>query len=723
MKRWHLYLDESGTFNALKDDGKTAEYNLVGGFMLPENGVRVESHKPLVNDWVNEVVDEARETFQDAGDYDFKHCCENKGKWADRKRIQPFLLERYRQRILDQQGRIIIFDGGRNLEDVDNTSTFLSVLSKGIIRLYHALEAEEPDNEVELIAHCARRTPHGNERTTPIQKEEYQREMKHIAFLLCEYPHRPDDQNPFYRTVDTIDIMPNWENHVENPLTSVCDCLCNTYQHVQLYGVKDSGWGKVYKATYGTKRCMIFDTTQSANIEEGDMKRMEHNRAYVPMLIRLLNRKNPDPTLVKAYFDRLNGAMEFEQRSFVKELVERLNVETQSYYRNVFADVARQIERIIEMVDEHMTNRILVTELLANAYLFLLTMDTHRGDDAAALDHMEDFRRTVADVQDHETAGKLWEIYHNRLLVFQTDRFEFAEVEEGFARLTKYWKNQFDRDLIFGMTQSTSVQYGREIGSYLQMMRFKLRHSKLNGGKDFDILRDLAREYAAEGERHLRGDDLSRLHQTMCDVEAEIGDYKVAFEHLYAAAMLRKRDGRRLVCAAPFHGQAINAILGVAWSDHMEDPFIYYRLVRLMNELAIIGDRRASSILERFRGCVPATFESTKADDMRIDIKWKLGSTHVRIGNADKGKMFLNDALKDALDRHERVFDAIAIAIACERAALGVSDGQEVPGMYEEFLRKTEEAKAQDLFDGVLPKDGTALKKGVLIRASRMIAY
>lgn len=733
MKRWHLYLDESGTFNAQKDD-ETPEHNLVGGFLLPEkDGELLDTHKPLVAKWVDDVVTGARSAFPEAVDYDFLHCSENKGKWAHRKSIQPYLVSQYRERILAMQGRIVIFDGGRALADVNNTSTFLSVLSKGVIRLYHTLEKETPDNKVELMLHCARRRPHGEENPKPIPKEAYQQEMKHIAFLLCEFPGKSDGENPFYRTVDNMEIIPP-ENRQQNPLTVVCDCLCNTYQNVKLYGTRDSGWEDVYRKTYRTcyttpenkqmRLCMTFDTTQSERIEEGELNRMERERTYVPMLIRILNRHNPEKELVDSYFDRLNHAPEFMQRMFVTELIERLNVETQSYYRDVYADVVRQIERIIELLEENMTNQALLTEMCANAHLFLLTMHTHRGQDQEVQQDMEAFQQALARMQDYTAAVHLHALYDNRLLVFQTDRFEFQKVDEGFSRLRKYWEGIFAAYSPFPLAQAfTSSEHGKEIGSYLQMLRFRLRHSKLGQGGDFDALRSLARDCWQEGCRHLAGGDLSRLHQTMCDVEAEIGDHEAAFRHLYAAAILQHSDGRSVECHEPFGRTEMDVILGAAWTNQMEHPFIYYHFVRLMNELALIRDERAKQMLVCLpANCTPATYQTTQAHDMRIGIKWKLGSTLVRVGENDKGSWFLGDALQDALSLNERAFDAIALAIACERVAVGVGSNRDVPGIYAGFLEKTRAVGAVDPFAEVLSTEGVPDVKTCAL-AARMIAY
>lgn len=728
MKQWHLYLDESGSFDATKENGRS-DYNIVAGFLLPgdkNDATIAKRHRNIVAQWVSEAEEAAKERFANDDAYDFGHCSSNAGKWSLRKRIQPFLLQAYCERIVKAGGRIVIFDGGLATVDVSNTKTFLSILSKGIIRLYHDLEKEDSDNKVELFAHCASRFIDGDPSKPLIPERNYQEEMKHVAFLLCEFTDLPSGKNPFFHTVDTLEVMPS----TNNPLTVVCDYISNTYQHTQLCGMEGSEWKEAYDAAYSKKHCLCYDTTQSARIEKGELNQMEQDRSYVPMLIRIINRRNPTQELIEAFFDRLNATPPFVRRMFAAELIEHIGVETNGYYLGIYGDIVWRIERIISLIKAHLDDRELKTQILANTYLYLLTMHTHTGEDRAVLEDARLVRETVSDLHDDAAAARLWEIYYNRLLVFQTDRFEFEKVSDGFSKLSKYWEKMFEAYRVFdALPQSerrtVSVEYGKEIGSYLQMLRFLLRLSKLNESEYFEAWCDQAHEYWQKGCSHLTGGDLSRLHQTMCDIETEIGDYDRAFWHLYEAANLMLEKEKRREYEEPFGKTEIGVILATAGEAGMRNPFLYYHYVRLASEMILARDiERGKTLLKRVpESLSPASFKDIRAHDMRIDIKWKLGAVYARTGSAHRAKQFLDDALADALGRQERAFDAIALAIACERAALGQGSAKDVPEIYREFLRKTDAVKAENPFAQVLTDADMALDAATLMKASRVIAY
>lgn len=727
--KWELFVDESGNFD--KD-----RPCLVGGFLCPE-GVMGEQ---TATAWKNDVKQDpaVREAIGKYGDWNFDHCRENKDtdKIQLRSDVQTAVLRAYREKLNAADGYFVLFDNPSGAYNIDNTTNFLTVLAKGLLMLFYDLQGEMTSLKVhfaarknvtfhepaELAVSPTRVQEPGMTDQRTIQPQQYRRQLENIAFL--HGGHRLLKNKVFSEMLDTIDIISdryvqageggdfsliggeyvytagrgNYKS-VPNPLTVPCDYICNTY-------FSRSG-RKAAAASFGPP-CRIYPVDQPLSAHA--MKDHLTGGASGEAFLQLFSMDFPEPDTTE-FFRLYNGSSAAQQKAAVTSAVEGLRDRVDS--QREMPLMIERLEHAIEKTEsiEDIGQRAC---LKAHLYLYLHSLYTHLGNQNKVSEIHGAVQKLIDDndIEDEEDVDKLLSIAATRNLVDLTDRFSYDEAEREFNELQKYWEGRIKSRLRPGTAPRYSA-YGKAIGSYLQVLRHRMHETDDREEKEYYyfVAADLFEKYL----HHIgtEAGDLSRCHQTICDIEAEMERFDSAFTHLYLAS------GGTADC--PSREEMSVVILRACADDGGRNHYLLQHYARTAALMEACGKREeAEAWVLPYLATVPEEPAGSVANPHpRTQIRWKTASllAYREAGpQEDKrraAKLF-DSAARELLAENEAIFAAIAVGIRAEQLCHIL--GKRIPGnpstargTLGQAYRKFLELKGQtiDPFTELLDEKGT----------------
>lgn len=338
--KYHLYVDESGTFNREQNT-----VSFIGGFLLPER--RSVNPRDLCKDWWDEVKSKLVSQYGEAlSDYKLDHCSEN-GRHSLRSDIQLHVLDHIGKKLVAAGGKVVLFhntDSG--FAGMDNTNYFLTILAKGLFFLLLHLKNEDKTENPELIVHAAvRRDETLNAQirqiketegvdnkdalslalrdpkisVSPTQTANAHMEANNICYILREQYYAQIQNNlslidsSFFQEecvlfmLDNLDIV-----HGNPPSVIICDYLCNTY----FQGLRNTSLqaNEVFRRTYVSENCLAYDVCM--NRVEPVLFQEDQKPSFTAAFLALMKLNMPSIQTVD-FFKRLEAATVDEQDQFV----------------------------------------------------------------------------------------------------------------------------------------------------------------------------------------------------------------------------------------------------------------------------------------------------------------------------------------------------------------------------------------------------------------------
>ncbi len=545
----------------------------------------------------------------------------------------------------------------------------------------------------------------------------------------------------------------------------ICDYICNSYYYLRNGGRRNPSLCAAYEAAL--ENAIVIDVTEASNAPE---------RAPAPQEApESVPEKAPEPDMEEAPEPGTEEALERAARVFTdgreRERFNRSDIAARRGAIHRLCDeikprVERQIEpaALNEAIDgvlaradgiESESSR---AELVANLLLFKAGILNHWGRLAEIEELAPRFLDSVNAMTDGSGADRhaLIAMFVNRQIVVHTDLFDPDAAERYFRQLEEYWSLELKRSgslfegLGVHLEEVVCPEYGKAIGSVLQATRQRLRQSR---EEETFSLYQKARDRAGMARLHLNtGQDLSRLMQTMADLESEAKFHEEAFWNLMEAARLEggaewnQKYGELMSDASiaqTITKERCEALLEVThmYGNSLDPqralPFVLSHYARLAAELALCEGERdgelAKIMLEAVcrenRALEPAYYDCIHSIHPRTQILWKLGSAACRCGKMEKGYALMNAAFEQLAGSNASVFQAIALAVRAEMASLNPGDLDEdveaIQTLYDNFL-KGKPRNMRDPFEGcaVYALDsGNADVRARLHAVSRRIAY
>ncbi len=578
---YDLYLDESGKFDSSK------ERKLIGGFLLPrkkadyseQNALKMfyvirntalekAKQKGLLND---EALKNGERKHYKSPDFDassdwyiFDHCCENnydrRENCLDRAPIQKFVLREFVKQITDRGGRVVLFEDRQRISKIDDNTTYLSCFALGLMRLYIVLKKEQSAEEVRVFVHSASRrnntlieekrnetvSPCGSSEKT-IPGELYINQVKNCVFLnggavLLE------DKN-FVRCLESTEIIRDIRNGMlfePHPATILADYICNSAKSLM------DGGTKYTEEDLGSSKIRISVFKDKLDFGEFTLDDIERSHLWDRALIRLISEDFPDEQETKRVFERMNADKRYNQLLCVNSIVNYVYPFVEN--RENMEEIAARLLRIIDIFKGKMAETA-YEELKANLLIYLDALYTHLGDNEKAVQTVKEFIASVSGIPEAERRNALLIKYFNREIVSSTDEFDYARGRIYFEMIKKYYltfKESGD-ELMMGFLEqiigeetdmdrylyATVSEYGKAIGSYMQLLAHELRSEEKSESKEDEaeeILRIADSEFVTQRDK-------ARCAQNKCDLYIALKKFKEALDELYYSACGETSDG------------------------------------------------------------------------------------------------------------------------------------------------------------------------------------
>ena len=779
MAQWDLFVDESGSFNRFDDRGNPEHNVVGGfilprgvysGKLASQwaqeirtvingryGGMEIQTFNRY-NPW--KVRDQYRNLVAHE-EFDFTHACNNHFvrdedlpedlSVSARERndllrsIQLDILDGYARRILAQKGRIVIFDEPAGLDFGGNTPTYLTIIGKGITILYNQLQLLYDDPQPELFCHIARRTneerdyegqrtetgvitlqqaPGGN--INRIEKEQYQKTIRNMAFAIASNAQR---ESGYFRRIieqdDYLDIVDDGQSARMIP----CDYICNSYY--RSFGRRPWMSAQAYRDAFvNSDNAVIIRVSDVDKLVEDDFIAMMGSRSYLDMLLRIKNLGYQRED-VNRFFECFNRADIVDQRAFVSTLAEYYYKPTSDASTNgtlaMYVSELTSLLGILQYTDpedhtvrERIADPAVAGELRAHINLYLNALYTHMCMYAKVEATAADFERNLARMAKDQARANLQVKYLNRRIVTYTDSFRYDDAERAFEKLNSYWEyTLMAREDIFGELAdagaTTSEEYGREIGSWLQLVQHRMRSDR---AADREALYAQARPFFEKMlSQFSSAADVCRGYTNIGAVEREAGRFASAFACLYKAA--RAREGVIEPFDAPVEIDAgrcafiiaVSRSVGETLNASQAYPWLIYHYIRLAQEMLLHDDPQAKILCEPLMGGAlrEESFDWIGYAFLRAIIQWRAAGMLTAQGLSPKvADQYFKGAGSAMTSSDDMTFIAIGLAAQLEWISSLIrqkrfdalpSPCRSAKGAYERYLASCRGAQALDIFD------------------------
>lgn len=699
---WELFVDESGSF----DPG---EHCLIGGFLCPAGRM----NEQVAASWNYDIQQDpyVKEALDAFGNWKFDHCCENQcqtnTKNIKRNVLQTRVIETFSKKLEAMGGKLVLFDHPSGTANVDNTTTFLSVLAKGLMMLFYDLQSDTTSLKVHFASRRNNTRQDGREALlvspTRVQKEgmrdagiilpiQYANQISNLAFLQGGQALLND--KVFGDMIKTIDIIPDTYKQVDydapfklidgkykysedgggnydkipNALTIPCDYICNTFfrcsKKPSSLGEKDQ-LASSMRSLYSPEHCLYYSIDRP--LQQISLDHLTQKAEIGVQLVTLITQHCCEPS-AKKVFEALNHcpfSVQKEAVDYVKD--------------SVFEQVKSQINMtlLVKLLDEAIqaasaiTNADIQNYFVANLLLFQHSLYTHLGDQVRVEKTSQKAHESIEQLTDDSLHDSLLDIMDNRHIVDLTDLFDYSEAFKQFDAVKKYWDNR----IAASRRGSPSYPvYGRTIGSYLQLLRHILHTT--NDEVEKELYYEDALEKFKDYLQHIGNDpkEIARGYQTMCDIESEVEHFEQAMKHLYHAATLSLGE-EASEQERPAPEDIGHAVLRSSANDGTLDPYMLQHYVRLVAAMYEAGKSAEADLLcKPLSGCIGVNMgNNIRSPHPRTQIQWKTASLlankpGITAAERQLSKQLFDTACDDMQKQGTVIFEAIAVGARAEQA-------------------------------------------------------
>lgn len=694
--KYHLYVDESGTFNREQNT-----VSFIGGFLLPER--KSVNPRNLCRDWWEEETKELNSIYGEAlSDYKLDHCSENR-RHPHRRDIQLHVLDRVGKKLIAAGGKVVLFhntDSG--FAGLDNTNFFLTILAKGLFFLLLHLKNEDKTGNPELIVHAAVRRDetlnaqirHIKETegvddeealsralrnpeiaVSPTQTADAHMEANKMCYILREQYNAQIKNNitlinsGFYQEDCVQFMLKNIEIvHGNPPSVIICDYLCNTY----FQGLRNTSLqaDEVFRRTYVSENCLIYDICM--NRVEPVLFQENQKPNFTAAFLALLKLNMPSVQTVD-FFKRLEVATVDEQDQFVLGFNHAIQEIIYNEHRDCLL-LTQQLNHLVKLFRSHLGNNALCARIEANLQMFLYALYNHTANVRALGTTEAALKTALRQMKNAEERRELMIMLLNRKIVFCTDNLDYDAADQAYEKIKDVFaaRQMADEMLLDDTEDVKNPQFGRASGSYLGLQRQLLRQASTSDREDIYQTKVLTAMKVCM-ENFSTPEDMSRLHQNMAWVDTEAGYHEDAFNHLICACFPEQPE------ALPHDINPANCrrILDYTGALGENRQYIFNTYTNLMHTLLLNADERGRMMLDAIEKLAhdftASNTECLTSEDVKVMANMRLAGCIAMVhGTAASSRAagLFRKAVKSASEAGQPLFDALAVCAKAEEIAL-----------------------------------------------------
>lgn len=696
VRKFELWLDESGDF---KNDSNTSKNpSLVGGVLI-EKGT-------LTDDNIRTILKS-----------DFIHSNEIK-----REIFGSYALKVLND-IKDQNGQLIIFENKERLEVVDGSTTYLNILSEGIIQLLQLLSAKYGYIELEIL--IAVRL---NVENQDINQGELIAEKKYINKL--------QERIIIGLARRTLSNDKNWAWSIEmgsarkDSRLMLADVVCNSYL---------------------TKSSKKFS----------DVQRVKLNKLYKEIYCFTIFEKSTLTYIKKILGEGLIGEAIFEiytcedninKNNLLEIVLDRLVMLDGAGARAQLLNIKIKIGSLIKIDKNFITSKDILINMQEefipllkyreintgffslDIYLYLLTVYTHEGNVELSEKQIQLCKEEIKHLSNRWESIDYYFMFEVRKAVHDINTFNFNLAINNMTEII----NSLDETLsILPLVKGLGEVYndiksdlmGKALGTRLQAKTFLIRdNAKLLSKARVDSDRAIV--------EFMHVSDITRQYQYRCEVECEGGNYQEAVNYLCKSLNIIYVNENSL----------LEFLKIIATKQYVIKLYSLMHYIRIMAESSVGGDKTISTsmfnALNRVNIYNDNIISNPAYNHPYEIIFWKLGTYNSTNGNINAALNYYNIAISICNSNPNRLtLRAIGLGIMAEKVScLGYAGNKytkkfntafrEFVNKYEQFLKENLTHYMYDYFENwnnlvkvARNSNDITKKSNILWEISRKITY
>ena len=625
MKKFQLWLDESGDFKREKDFTKNP--SLVGGVLVEEGQLSEREIKNILNK-------------------DYVHSNE----------IQKELFGDFATQVLNDiknnNGELIIFENQERLQIVDGSITYLNILSEGIIQLLQLLAAQYGHVHLDILIAVRLNMERQDLNPGEIIKEE-------------EYILRLEEKIIMGLARRTLSNNRNWSWSIKmgsarkDQRLMLADVVCNSYLTRNSRKFNDSH-REVLNSLYKDKYCFtVFE------------------KSTVSYIKRLLG----EGAIGEAIFEIYASEENLNKEEFLKIILDRLSMMDDGAIRTQLLNINIRIESLIkidnnlkksreilwsiqeELIPLMRERKINIGIFSLDIYLYLLTVYTHEGKVGLAEKQISLCQEGIKNLANRWESIDYYFMFKIRQAVHENNIFDFHSALNNMNEM----ETTIDETLgLFPLAQGigkicTEIKsdlMGKVLGTKLQSRTFMIRSdpSQLNR----------AREDSDKAiSEFMSSSDIMRQYQYRSMIECEGKNYSSAVNYLCKSMEVDYTDEDSAI-------KLLNIII--------EKPLIV-RLYSLMHYVRIMAEAKIGGE-DNISDTMFAAWNKLRLSNSDIILKpknshpyeiilWKMGTYMGRSGNISAAIKYYDDAIRICNNTSEELtLRGIGLGIMAEKASL-----------------------------------------------------
>lgn len=656
-KIFELWLDESGRFE--NDQNLSRNPSLVGGVLVEKDKLNIKK-------------------ISDILELDFVHSNEINSDEFGNFAIKVLTKTR------ENNGNMVIFENAERLEIVDSTTTYLNIISEGIIQLIQLLSAEHGQIELNVLVAV---------RLDMVRQDL----VKGLIIKHEEYVSRLEERITIGLARRLLSTNSKWKWSIQlasarkDKRLMLADVVCNTW--LTRSGPRrftDKNREEISKLYLKKHRFTVFEKATSS---------------YIKRLIA-------EGDLSGAIFEVYTSQEKILKADLVDIILRRLSLLGSEGMRLQLLNLKNKIGVLVKINKDFDKSKIILSKLqddfivgmkklglepgifALDIYLYMLTVFTHEGNIQQAEKQIilcEDAMKKLAN---------RWEsidyffMFKTRLAVHQVNCFDFYRASQEMTDIINSLKETMG---LFSIIDGLGELYdnlksdilGKALGTRLQSNTMILR-------KENDLYELIIEDSIAALKEFSRSGDIQRQYQYRSQVEYEAGNYTQALKYLFKVNNMKFNKVSDIDMF----------IFQISKEHPSTQSFCMMHYTKIMAEATIDKEMELSELL--YEALVKNTelYNNITRNDIMDHpyeiIVWKLATYQGLRGNISSAIRLYDQAIGGCFKKPDRwTILAIGLGILAEKSSMLLLNAQkqskEAEKSFKEFTSRYDDFMKLDL--------------------------
>ncbi len=585
-----LWLDESGDF--LSDNAKMY-YNpsLVGGVLLRKGTLNDTEIKSIIGK-------------------DRIHFTEEDG--AYNTAVMSALS--------DRDVNFIVFENHERLLILDSDTTYLNILTEGIIQLLLKLSAKYGDFELDILVATRKNTVQGRGILMP---EEYKDRLKEKVILGLA------------RNVLTKKVY--WKYRIEfgdareNIRLMVADCVCNTYL-TRTSGKFNGQEKELIQQLYSKENIFTvfpkeLHATMDKRIAEGDLGSALFETFFNDEL------KDVKDRYVDSILHRFEAYDEFGLKVNLKSVINKVEALIKVDKNNkAIKPVLESFQN--ELIPKLEKNNLKAPEFVLDVILYLYTIYTHEGSIEA--EHQDKlFLEAINKLEDVFERIKYYVIYKNRQAIHQKNMLDLNSSLKNISMVIESLE-QIDQlfTIVDNLERENAICEKNEMLAKAYGTRIQAWTMRINTFPEY--IEKARSDYEKAKKNFSNRIDIERINVNLCFSECEAGNFNEALSCLLASEWIDYSGPTSIeLFIDRLSGRPVRDVI-----------YKYLCYIRIMSYARQRGEEISKILYDCLVNGKRVNVESFKNEYHQVhpleDIYWCMGDYCIYIGKTGNGNRFYN---------------------------------------------------------------------------------